>query len=427
MAVFGISVHVKIMTVLFLVVLLIMASHPGRAQVQYPLLLDKTGSSKAGAHCIIAAHRGIYGLENRFLNIKWTDEDNFTEKAAGISFRLGKTILLDNVLDHLSFLIQHEVFGHGARYREFGYKNNSYRLNLLFPYGNGKGWAIRGRPEVNRKISPHENMASIIGGSESNTVLSNILRFKWLQRGKMNYRETILYLFSANDLGMYILRTKYNLRGEAGNDVLSYLTAINTYQGYPHGVGYKLTLDRLAGQAFINMLNPFNYFSVYAYFYTYLWSGEENFNIPMIHIGNMRYIPSFRLGLSPFGSEFYFENFFALSSAVIHVYFRYGDPTFHKFWGLGLHGLNLMQDDNLTIHAQVDLWDQPSLLLGGETVKPGPSGLGGALMATLFYKLAGAGSRFQLAAQIGYKTAGFLEGENLRAGFIARLGLSLIE
>ncbi len=77
-----------------------------------------------GGHIIITLHRGIYAIENKFLKTRWFDENNFGKKAAGLTYRLAKTILVDNVLDHLSFLGQHEVFGHGAGYRELGFVDN---------------------------------------------------------------------------------------------------------------------------------------------------------------------------------------------------------------------------------------------------------------------------------------------------------------
>jgi len=204
--------------------LLIMSLNPlVGAEVHYSLILDNTYSSKTGANNILALHRGLYALEGKFLRPKWSDEKTLLKKVAGLSYRLAKTVFLDNVLDHLGFLIQHEVFGHGARYREFGYKNNSYSIHLLFPYGDGKGWAGRGRPEPGSKATAYENIAMIIGGSESNTVLANLLKYVWLKRGSIHYRESIFYLFTANDLWAYIARSKFRAGSNTGNDILSFL------------------------------------------------------------------------------------------------------------------------------------------------------------------------------------------------------------
>ena len=375
---------------------------------------------------MITLHRGIYALENRFFKTRLFDENTYSKKILGVTYRLGKSILLDNALDHLSFLVQHETFGHGSRYREFGYTKSSYGFNLLLPYGDGSGWARSGTLSSERIITSHERIAMITGGSEANSILSDVMRYKWLQRGSINYRETVLYLSSANDLSLYILRTKQRLRGSEGNDILNFLRAINANEGYPQEEYYRLSLDDLAKHALINILNPFQYFSIYTYFYKYLLSGEENCILPMINIWNMKYLPSFRLGLTPFGSEFYFENFIVYSEKIINLYFRYGEPTFHKYWGLGLKVINLIHNQKLSIDGRLDIWDQPSILLGGETITSARGGLGGALFGTLFYKISRSDSFIRLIVQIGYKTPGFLEGEKLGKGFTGRIGISFL-
>jgi len=397
---------------------------PAFAQVQYPLLFDKTFSARTGAHNIVTLHRGLYGLEGKFLKARWFDEDSFGKKAAGMTYRLAKSILVDYALDHLSFLGQHEVFGHGARYREFGYVDNEFTLNLPPPYGNGRGWASTGHLKKPRITGPHERLGMVLGGSESNAVLSHVLRSNWLQRGSIHYRESILYILSANDLSSYILRTRYNLRGEGGNDVLNYLRTLNSQHGYFLEENHKLTLDDLAARAWINMLDPFLYFSLYAYFKTYLWSGDESVPVPMIKWGGARYLPSFHLGLTPFGPEYYFENLVVKNGRIYDVYLRYGNPTFHKFWGMGAHVMNLVKGARISLDARVDIWNQPPLLLGGERMTETGGGWGGSIQGAVYYRLFKNRPLFHLTAQAGYKTAGFLKGEQLAGGFILRVGIS---
>jgi hypothetical protein len=244
------------------------------------------------------------------------------------------------------------------------------------------------------------------------------------QRGSINYRESILYLYTANDLSAYILRTKYDLRGKSGNDILNYLRVINTSEGYLLEDDYKLTLNDLARHAWINLLNPFQYFSLYAYFKTYLWAGDESWPIPMIKLWGIKYLPSFHLGLTPFGPEFYFENFMVKSDRIINLYFRYGDPTFHQFWGLGATIINLVKSRRFSINARLDIWDQPSFFLGGEQITETRGGLGGAIQGTFYYRISKDKSLLHLTAQVGYKTSGFLEGEQLADGPSFRVGIS---
>jgi hypothetical protein len=397
------------------------------ARIPYSLMLDGKYSEKIGANNILTFHRVVYGLENSYIGVSWFKEDSPIKKSVGLTFRLFKSVFIDNILDHLSMLAQHEVFGHGARYREFGYSHNRFSLHPFFPYGDGHGWASTGQPEPGRKITLHERTAMNFGGSESNRILSNMLRYNWLRRGGIDYRESILYLLTSNDLRIYILRTKYGLRGEAGNDVLSYLRNINAFEGYPGENNYRLTVDDLAGHIWIDFFSPFQYYSLFTYFVTYLWEGKERSPFPMIDLLGMKYLPSFRLGLTPFGSEFYWENFLVQENKVFNIYFRYGDPTFHRFWGCGAEAVNLIQNRRYSLTTRVDVWHQPSLFLGGKVLKQTRGGWGGALMATLFFKIFKDNPLCSLVAQVGYKSSGYLEGEKLGRGFMVRAGLSFLE
>ncbi|MGD2295147.1 MAG: hypothetical protein PVF22_04850 [Candidatus Aminicenantes bacterium] len=399
----------------------------GQTDVAYLVVTDDTQSSLVGANNLLSLHRWIYGIENRYLKPSWTEEKTFIKKTLGIVYRLSRTVFLDNVVDHMAFLFQHEVFGHGARYREFGYTDNTYSLHPVYPYGDAKGWARRGRMEPGRKVTIHERLAMVSGGSEANTLFSSLLRRNWLIRGHIHHRESILYLLTGNDLAAYILRTKHGLRKSGLNDVLNYLSLLNAQHGYVQEEDYRISLDDLAQHAWLNLLNPFLYFSLYNYFVSYLWAGQEESSLPMIRLGNVKYLPAFRIGLAPFGPEIYFEHFFKTGQRWMSLYFRRGKPTFASFWGAGLSVGNLLRVGHFTLEGRLDVWHQPSLLLGGERVSEGQRGLGGALMATVFYRFSPGQSPLNLIAQLGYKTDGFLAGERLDKGFYARVGISFIE
>jgi len=298
------------------------------------------------------------------------------EKAFGHILSALEDHLLDNVLDHMAFLLQHEVFGHGARYREFGYTDNSYRLHLVFPYGDSKGWAFRGIPDSLRKITSSENPMMTIGGFDAESLLSQVILLGWVEKGAIYYRETWLYFFNSLGLSSNILRTKYHLRGEGGNDILSYLGAVDPGVGIPEGRGDVLTIDNLTSRIWVNAINPFLYFSLYAYFCWYLWMGEDKMSLPMISIGPVKMLQLFRFGLTPYGTEYYFENFVKFSETAARVYIRYGMPDFCKSWGAGLSIANLIRGTRFSLGAKIDVWSQPSLLLGGETVEKIRQGLG---------------------------------------------------
>lgn len=400
---------------------------PVDAQVSYHLELDLVKSSRIGAENFAAIQRALYAVEGQYLKTRWTDEQTGSQKALGITYRLGKTILLDNIVDHFLVLTQHEVFGHGARYREFGYSSNSYHMNLFLPYGKGNGFASPGQQTFQRRGTFHESLVTASGGSEANTILSKTIRSKWLQRGRIHHRETLFYFFAAHDLGWYILRTKWCAQPDPRNDILVYLRTLNRLEGYPDEANYRLTIDDLARQTAINAFNPFLYLSLYAYVVSYLWNGEEDAPLPMFRVRDIGYLPSLRLGLTPFGSEVYFENFIVGVQRVANLYFRRGISTFHTFEGFGLHIDNLLPRRTVSFDTGLDIWRQPSLSLGGTTTRESRSGIGGAAFGRLAYTLKSLPPIVRIAVRAGYKTDGFLEGESLGRGFAGSIGLSFVE
>jgi hypothetical protein len=72
-----------------------------------------------------------------------------------------------------------------------------------------------------------------------------------------------------------------------------------------------------------------------------------------------------------------------------------------------------------------DIWSQPAL-----NALPSATGLrtGGLLAATMHVALGTqqASSRMGLVGEFGYKSDGFVRGELLRAGAIARFGLTVV-
>lgn len=409
-----------------LVILICCGSSKAIAQVRYVVGIDASRSSPVGAENLIAVHRAVYAIEDRFLKSRLFDETSKGRKSAGILYRLGKTVLLDYVIDYLPFLIQHEVFGHGARLREFDYVDISYSLSLFLPYGSGRGSAY-GSLNPERRTTRHERLGVIISGSEANTILSKSILSKWLQRGRVKSREIAIYLFSSLDMSGYVLNTRFRSQHRSENDIINYLSDLNRLEGHFPRSDYRLTLEDLSTQSLITFFNPTMIWAIYAYWIPYVYHGESECELPMFGFGQVKYLPSFRFGLTPFGSEVYFENLIVNSGRVVNIFFRYGIPTFYKFGGFGIAVDNLALGKRITFSPRAELWHQPALLLGGQQVRTGRAGLGGGLWTKLCYRVAQRNPAPELVIEIGYKTDGFIQGEPLGRGFTLRLGLSLVE
>jgi hypothetical protein len=124
-----------------------------------------------------------------------------------------------------------------------------------------------------------------------------------------------------------------------------------------------------------------------------------------------------------------FSSFFTIgNNKAINIYYRHGNPIFEKFYGVGTETfqfLNLRKRINLDFH--IDLWDQPSLMLGGEerfnSINT-KGGFGGMAKLNFKIKVGDLKNNVHLAGQIGYKTNGYIEGEPLQKGLIFRGGIA---
>jgi hypothetical protein len=393
-----------------------------QGQNLYNLVYDVNYSSVCGAENLLTLHKATTSFENSFLRTRFNDEKKISQKLRGIAFRVAKTVLIDDIINHLTILTQHEIFGHGGRYREFGYKNNSFHLDLVPPYGKGHGWAQWGQLKSPRLMSDREFILCSTGGNEANTVFSQHLINKWLLRGSIDYSECLLFLESSDNLIAYIYFTKYSKKPSFGNDIKTYIMWMNLAESK----GEKYSVDQLAKQSLIGMINPFQLYAAFTYTVVYLVKGRDSAKLPMISIKNTQYLPAFHYGFSPFGSEYYFDNYFVNNKKAFTAYFRLGDTKYHTFWGFGINALNLINYKNLLISPDLNIWNQPAFEMGEKTLRTQKAGYGGAFSSTLNYYFSNK-SKTGVSLRLGYKTAGFLAGENLSDGLIFSAGLSFKE
>lgn len=409
-------------------VLLLLAAGAA-AQPRYALTADWPLTAEAGAQNLLLAQRASMALEDRFLPPRLWDERGVGRKAAGIGYRLGRLILLDYPLDHLAFLAQHEVFGHGARFREFGWEQAGYHIALPWPYGDGSGFASFIPPPGGR--TRDEVIAAALHGAHASDVLAAQIRRNALLRGRLHYREATLYLRAATDVMTYVLTTEE--QAAAGNDVLAWLENLNR-RAKVEGVGARIELDDVKRQALLGLLDPALYAGLYAVLKTYLFDGEAALRTPMLPLGPIRYLPALRFGWSPFGSTLTFDSVLRIDGRVLRLYATRTDPTLYAAWGAGIDAADLLRAGPVTLDIRLDVWDQPTLRLDPAdrhpdgTLRASGGGLGAAASARLFHS-PGATHGWQtgLMLEAGYKTVGFVAGERLDAGPILRLGIAIRE
>ncbi len=390
------------------------------------LIFDGNQSQYFGAENIITLQKMICQMEDRVLPIRFSDESTFGQKVAGIGYRGAKILAIDLPVDYLSFLVQHEVFGHGSRYREVGYKDFYVELNLPFPYGPGRGF-IRASGLGESVTSQTEDLMSIAGGMEGTLLLAHQLEYRWLQDDAMHYRQSFLYLISRNDIVAYIWRDRlFSNERFVGGDPANWLIDINVLYAFKEeNIGKWYTHDRIEKQSLIALANPFQWYAAYTVAKTYLVDGDTHLEqMPTIHIGKLEFLPALGFNLTPFGSEFILNQYIIGKRRLTDVQVSVGDPYFNKFYAASVNVHDLVKSEKYSVGLHIGAWEQPPALLGGERVEESSGGLGGFGKAQLAYFPLQNHANLGLYASVGYKTTGYLMGEQLDKGAIYRFGLA---
>ncbi len=396
----------------------------------YKIEWDIDMSPYAGGEDLLFATRGIERFETYLLG---KSPLAYSEDMYARTWRLSELFMIWLPLNYLTMVVQHEVFGHGYRIRDIGHsrvKVSGYSFGTPPPYGDGGGATSY---SFNNALTTTDETAISMGGVESTAILAWITKLKWLEAGRIDPRQTVLYLLSQHDLNLYIgsLKTAKDL---SGHDIHGYVRSLN--YTYPDNI---LSRGRLRSLSWINVADVFTFYAIYSWFH-YLSSGKES-KIPMIA---SCYLPGLRLGLTTFGPEVFFENFFVFKRKPLYAYVKGGHHAKNNYYGAGIYAPRLYSFRKWEFGIRADLWRQPQLLL-----QPGaipiteidfdiaPSiddplypysqrhamRFGGAASAIAFFK---GTEQCGFEAELGYKAQGFLPGYSLKASPVVRLAFTLV-
>jgi len=390
------------------------------------IIFENHQSQYFGATNLCTLHHALYSFEGRYLPDTILRRNNFLKKTANFSYRLTKLLLLDAQIDGIIALSQHEVFGHGARYREFGFENNSFTLNLYPPFGNAHGSAMRGQLKPGYKWPTYqENISVNTSGVEAEMLLAKNLTDEILLDDTLHYRQGLLFLISQNNGLLYLWSTRFtkpeNIK--AGNDMANYISGINYLYVEPGEKRYDI--KKLSGQSLVSLANPVQAFSVFAVIYSYLIKGKQTIRVPMIPMGKVRYLPAFNFSLTPFGSQFHFVNYLRYKQMLFRGDFSIGDPTFKNYYGISVSGFNLVNNRWITLNGHADFWNQPELELDDYTKPQTGNKPGGACKISLTVRPLKLRGKLGIFLETGYKSKGYMMGEPLAASFILRYGISM--
>ncbi|MBI5272375.1 MAG: hypothetical protein HY861_00130 [Chlamydiia bacterium] len=417
-------------------------------------LIDRHFSPYAGAENFLVLHRGLervedalflkhpvpLGMENATLQSGSTVAAELWSTVAPQQASSMQTIWGHRLRNFLFWLpinlsihvTQHEVFGHGYRLRDLGED-----------YAKIRGYGIYVIAGVTKfqptsRITPSQMLTINIAGLEADAILANRIKYKWLRHDQIDPRQMSLQYFSAISLTGYALSVHHTSRVAPtdGNDISGYLFLVNSL--YPNGyVSYR----SVRNLSFINALDPFVF--LFLFQSTDYQSYGKPIPIPMFKIGSVKYLPSPRVVLTPFGIQGFWENYFLKGSSATYAYLKWGKNGPNTYYGLGVENQRIFSWPYATVGARVDLWHQPCVLFHGgvmstEELWELPEGqaiprlypeevLREKQFGFLASVIGTAGKpdwQAQFFYELGYKTKGYLAGEALRQAPVARIGLS---
>ena len=293
---------------------------------------------------------------------------------------------------------QHEVFGHGARIREAGWRVKSYKFNF-----DGSGSTSF---RYNTKAHPQYMIATSVAGMQATEVLSNKIKSRYVDSGSINPVYGAAYLMSAGDQLTYVYMTNY--KENSGHDVQGYITNMNKV----YGTNY-MSRSKIRSHTAISLLDPFLYFSAYA-----LATGED-FEYPMIPLGDWKYLPAFREIFTPYGLENKFINHFKAPSTPLQLNFIQGSNKRGTSWGAELIVDRIFENGNLDVGFNIATWKQPKLFATNPLTAPKKQGYSGEGNIRLNLNETSA-----IYTAIGYKTSGFRVGYPMKASALLRAGIA---
>lgn len=438
----------------FAALLIAVTPRPAGAQesVRHAIVFDTYMSPAAGAEGLVTIQHLLASAEDRWLPRKIGQERSRPALAMGILYRTGKFMALDMPQDHLLMVVAHEVFGHGARFRELGEGRIRYGFDAPIPYGDGDAFtSFRG----DFPISPLAMLNVSASGIEAQHALADAIMTKVVERGRIHYREAWLY-FESRITGMtYILTASPH--SAAGHDVADYLERFDEACTSPC---VAVTRKYVQRRALLALGDPLLYYAIYGLAGSYIGTGNTTGPVPLIPIGRgISVLPSLGFALAPYGTEWTFRT--ALQSGRppslvagsrttsygeprhsaaqprgggrdegrgkrLHaVTLRVGNTGASTTLAVGVRAAQVLRLRGLSVDAAIDLWRQP-LVLADKTSDPLHTGAGAN--ATIVVPLPRP-LRSEWVTGIhltaGYKSEGFIPGEQLSGGGFLRAGIQV--
>ena len=401
--------------------------HTNQSQeMSHSILFDSNRSMRSGVENILTIQKGVTIIEDKLLKTSWFESNSFAGKSGNVLGRFAKYLLVDIPINFSFILFNHEYYGHASRYREFDLGNIDYQFNSPPPYGEGGGYAkISGWPD---NFNIQKKLAVWQGGLEAHDILNKRLSIQMMANRQSHYSENILYFWTWQDRFQYIQsfdEMPNNING-ALNDPQGYVWLLNHNAGAETTDEMIMSLDDLQKKDMLNLINPFVWFSLYRQIKTYIIDGNTTASLPTIKLSGFNYLPSFRTTLSPFGPEYHLENYIQYKNIISLIDVSIGDQTFfNDWWGLGINLNNIYRNNLYSADIYVNAWHQPNINFDKEFSISEKNEIGFSFSLRNYFEINSQKFPISIIAELGYKTAGFLQGYTIDDSPIIMLGIGI--
>lgn len=364
------------------------------------LSIDKYYSPYTGSDLLLSGLR-VYQTADDI----WLSSTEGNSCAPMVLARMGK-FSLEWVLANLAMVTQHEVFGHGARAREFDLANVSYHVD----FWHGATYFSRAG---NSQLHINQKAALAAGGMEGTSILAKQLQTSWMNgNNTIDSREASMYLVNSLDQSRYVFGTSRN-SFSADNDVVSYMNHVNSWHG-----SHVLNTINLRRKIVWDLLDPMLYYSILS-LYNYIWQGESKTSFSTLSMGSASFMPTTRTLLTPWGPELQLLNHFRTAdNKYLGVHLRTGRTGGTMSHGVDLHVNPIAEFENLSFNNKLAVWYQPHILKA-TTAATNSNKFGFAEFFGAAYRV---NRSVYSIAEIGFKTSGYLPGTPLTKNLIWRLG-----
>jgi len=386
---------------------------------------------EGGARTVRSIGHVLFAYEDALPRLA-LDESTPLEKGTAVVGRALELLFLDAPMADMETAVVHEVFGHGARAREFG-AHPTYTFRLPLVYGlilspNDPNLGVVGE-YGSVALPPEEDLLVRLGGAESGYVMA-----WWIDaeaaaaHGWVHHDDLLVY--AAAKL-MYVT-TLFDSTIETQNlghedDMAAYVSDLQLRFGRYTAEDRREIVGRLRAAYAWNLADPTLLYAIYGTLVDSLWKGRAFSRLPLPSIDGTTFYATPRFAFTPFGAEHYLDVFLARGTVLVDAYGRIGSSGLASYSGAGVRVLGWTPVRVLSLGGEADVWAQPDALPGGWNVlgwqPPPPTDEPGANVG-LFARVA-ISDQVGITGKLACKTRGFLMGQPYGSGPYGYIGLSI--